>query len=463
MKKKNHSLEELLRAAREETPVVSFTETSEQIERLEASAQRKKRIIPAWLWERAFAFPLAVKHRFHELTDGFSENIATIFYNPVLTRLVNGTAFLFVLFVVFPALIHDTQFASLSQRIASEVSPAQAMEKFADNPRFGTANSVRRSYHANNFNITSKTAQHLAPETIAATTDTSTNTNTSVHTTIVANSTSEVAQNLAPSESQNSVLVRSSEAVSSNTFLTKSTSDKNTTNNIIPEAAQELTFWQRISVEARVATRTEFQSSQAQSLQTQDAKAFAARQQFSSEAASPLQNIALGVMYKLDEHHSIGVEGGTEPFLSSIRVNSFAGIGGTEGMTNPSQRNDSVRISLVVPDKPTITGGGNQPSASDITSTTKNRVWFGAAYQYTLPIVEVLGGIQPLARLTLGGGEIGVVSRAIVGARFLPQNQVSVLLAGEGAGIARQNETLPNNAWEFLPRLGMTLGLSVKF
>jgi hypothetical protein len=65
--------------------------------------------------------------------------------------------------------------------------------------------------------------------------------------------------------------------------------------------------------------------------------------------------------------------------------------------------------------------------------------------------------------LTVGGGEIGVVGRTIIGARFLPQNQVSVLLAGEGAGIASPNPLAANSAWNFTPKVGLTLGLSVKF
>jgi hypothetical protein len=40
---------------------------------------------------------------------------------------------------------------------------------------------------------------------------------------------------------------------------------------------------------------------------------------------------------------------------------------------------------------------------------------------------------------------------------------VSVLLAGEGAGIASPNLFSPSLAWKFTPKVGLTLGLSVKF
>jgi hypothetical protein len=51
------------------------------------------------------------------------------------------------------------------------------------------------------------------------------------------------------------------------------------------------------------------------------------------------------------------------------------------------------------------------------------------------------------------------VGRTLIGAKFLPKERFSIMLAGEGAAVASQLQSV----WNLTPRLGITLGLSVKF
>lgn len=462
MNKQNHTLEELLRAAREEQPVVSFSETAEQIGRLEHHLQqRKHRRGIAWLWEKAFAFPLQTGRN---VADAISN--AVFAPNPVFTRLASGIAVAGVVILLFPELVHDTYFANMSglqpsQNLALQASEAephgQTQPAFPHSPRI-------RKYG-------SQGAQSLALAPLQTVSDSAGNNKPEVTT---PESPSTLASSTVETSAQPVEALRNAAKEAAQLPSQKQTpfakapfvEKPEQTLAAAPEAANERTFWQRLSFDARVATRTSLAApadasagmASATRLQT-----FKAEQQLASEAASPLQNIALGVMYALDGQHSIGVEGGTEPFLAVTPTSTAQ----TDGSGNGGDRNNPGFVGITsTPSMET-----NRPPVTTTIAETRNRAWFGAAYQYSFPVIETLGGLQPLTRITLGGGEIGFVSRAIIGVRFLPQNQVSVLIAGEGAGIARQNGVSSgtssgassNATWEFVPKLGMTLGLAVKF
>jgi hypothetical protein len=156
--------------------------------------------------------------------------------------------------------------------------------------------------------------------------------------------------------------------------------------------------------------------------------------------------------YALSEQHSIGLEGGNEPFLVSVQVNST----GNRGFTGvAADTNTNIAGITGSPSTPRFDANANR----EYRRSSSNRTWFGVAYQFNADIIDVFGGVQPLARITLGGGELGAVGRTLIGAKFLPKERFSIMLAGEGAAVASQLQSV----WNLTPRLGITLGLSVKF
>jgi hypothetical protein len=120
------------------------------------------------------------------------------------------------------------------------------------------------------------------------------------------------------------------------------------------------------------------------------------------------------------------------------------------------------------------------PSLSTVERTTAP--WFAAAYQYNHDVVR-LGGVavQPLARISLGGGGAGAVGRVLAGISLFPEERFTVLLAAEGAAlgaVATSSQTptsqpntpnLPNQqsspqqAFTISSQTGVTLGIVVKF
>jgi hypothetical protein len=153
--------------------------------------------------------------------------------------------------------------------------------------------------------------------------------------------------------------------------------------------------------------------------------------------------------YSLSEHHTVGIEGGNEPFLTAVRFNS------NNGLTAAADSGRGITASL----QPGSTTNPAVKAPDQYRQSSSNRTWFGAAYQYNAEVWDVFGGVQPLARITLGGGELGAVGRTLVGARFMAKEQFSILFAGEGAAVASQLQ----GSWNLTPRLGVTLGLSFKF
>ncbi len=522
MKKKNHTLEELLRVAREESPVVSFSDTAEQIARLEAKSQKRSGF--AWFSARAFAFPNAAWKSIQTSTQSFLDaannaSNAAIF-SPLSTRLVRGVSLAALVLMLFPALTHDVHVGDINplrnllpEHASNQATAALQMENTSAKSNTTISRTTSRT--------TNRTASNHAAYSAFVSNNAVSNTSDNESSTQPVNTATEPSASASGTSTYSSLAEetrRFQERVASEKSLSeKSLAFKNDVNENELKAqptdnpantSTEASFWQRLSVEARVASRTDLASTGAGNgtasaltpIRT-DAQFTSARsildaksqQQFASESASPLQNIALGVQFALDEHHSIGLEGGTEPFLSAIpstRNFSLAQQGDPNRIEsiNVQQPTDGNQpragITSVVTPSTTQPGQGNGGGGMPIGGTidpvppptntaqrtifaeTRNRAWFGASYQYSFSIIPVLGGVQPLARVSVGGGEIGLVSRGIIGVRFLPQSQVSVLLAGEGTGIARQSILSENAAgatWEFAPRLGMTLGIAVKF
>lgn len=460
MKKRISKLDDLVHAARNEAPVVSFEETARQ---LKALAEKRRK--PLWMWlADAWAFPLRKlqglpmpdrKWFAQPLTlvqeiiaNGISAN--GISANGAVVRGFVGVCAVALVLSAFPSLIQDAYFA---ERYAfSTSSTPQNHHSGNDVPlTVAKAKNERGLQAAKRTNTTFAEGQSPAQtssQPVAATLNSDAAVATAAETISHQDLSSQAHENgtvtallqqelsgigaVSPPSKTPSVLYRTPERASAQGTSTL-TSDSQTER--VPQLSEEPTLWQRVSLEARMAARTDLASPLPSSiLPATDAP-----------AQTPLQNIALGVYFALTEHHTVGIEGGNEPFLTAVRFNSTFTTAATDtggvstsllpGLTTPTVKREEYRQS------------------------STNRTWFGAAYQYNADVWDVLGGVQPLARLTLGGGEMGAVGRTLVGARFMAKERFSLMLAGEGAAVASQLQ----GAWNLTPRLGVTLGLSVKF
>jgi hypothetical protein len=426
MKKRITKLDDLVHAARNEAPVVSFEESAR---RIAALAQKRRK--PLWTWlADAWAFPL---RKFQALTGVDWLSGQRTFANGFA-----GACVVALILAVFPSLIRDAHFAGKYQAmpvaIQTSGNTAQAARVQSVRSTHVSTPSRRHKAHpeslafASQTNIVAASADTTSPSSVSSSPEASgvQVAEYSITTALRQQKSRESGFSQPPSQTS-SILRQNSEQVS--TLAAEHTS---ALPSVLP---QEQTFWQHFSLEARMSARTDLASSLPSSLLPAT----------ENQASTPLQNLALGMYYALSEHHTVGIEGGNEPFMTAVRLNnSFA----TTGMDT-----NTVSTSLVP--------SGTNPTArkDEYRQSSSNRTWFGAAYQYNAEVWDVFGGVQPLARITLGGGELGAVGRTLVGARFMAKEQFSILFAGEGAAVASQFQ----GSWNLTPRLGVTLGLSFKF
>ncbi len=446
MKKRISKLDDLVHAARNEAPVVSFEESARQI-----AALAQKRRKPLWTWlADAWAFPLRT---FQVLTgvDWLSgqRTFAHGFVGVCVVALVLG---------VFPSLIRDTHFAEkyFAEKYFAEKYQATplAMQTSGNTPQAARVQSVRGT-HVSTPMSTSSRIHKAHSESFAYASQTNVvaaNADTTSSSSILSSAEAPVAQ--APEYSLATALrqqksresgfsqppSQTSSILRQNPEHTSTLAAEHTAEHTA-ELPQEPTFWQHISLEARMSARTDLASSLPSSLLPAT----------ESQASTPLQNLALGMYYALSEHHTVGIEGGNEPFMTAVRFNSNNGF--TAAATDSGRGNTT----SLLPSGSTTNPAVKAPD--QYRQSSSNRTWFGAAYQYNAEVWDVFGGVQPLARITLGGGELGAVGRTLVGARFMAKEQFSILFAGEGAAVASQLQ----GSWNLTPRLGVTLGLSFKF
>lgn len=448
MKKRPSKLEDLLQAARTDAPVISFEESAQQI-RSFAEKRRK----PVWTWiADAWAFPLA---RFGGLHRKVLADFALPHPQSPWLRGFATACLVMVLVSIFPALIHDLRLHEI--RLAKQQSLNTA-PKLASGESTSLQNAyptllakpIRRHFSTNTASILA----HGAPAPVADSSDVAQEQTGSLavnngatgalhQTSTDVGEREHVRTAFGISTKAPSLLERHQEGTRSAVFAPKTAQEPHET--LLSTETPEPTFWQRLSLEARLAARTDIASSPIPASASQQADASPIN------TSTPLQNIALGVYYALSPQHSIGLEGGNEPFLVSVQVNTtnrgFTGTPGQMGTgiaavpngTNPAHDTQNLR--------------------TEYRQSTTNRTWFGAAYQFNADVIDIFGGVQPLARITLGGGELGAVGRTLIGAKFLPKERFSIMLAGEGAAVASQLQSV----WNLTPRLGVTLGLSVKF
>jgi hypothetical protein len=197
----------------------------------------------------------------------------------------------------------------------------------------------------------------------------------------------------------------------------------------------------RFSVEYRVAARTGFDA---------------------TSGGTPFQNMALGVFYRLSEHHSIGLEGGTQPFALGYRAAAptFSTL-----TTFPSMDTNTTRTAGIQLSNPNTPTGTNTKQEMPAEAQSGILPWVAGAYQYSHDVTEFLGvGVQPLARASLGGGAAGGLGRFMAGVQFLPEGSFTFLLAAEAAVLGRTttDQTLANR-FLLSSQTGITMGVSVKF
>jgi hypothetical protein len=430
MKKRISKLDDLVHAARNEAPVMSFEESARQI-----AALAQKRRKPLWTWlADAWAFPL---RKFQALTD-----VDWLSEQRTFAHGFAGACVVAIVLAVFPSLIRDAHFAEKYQ------ATPLAMQTSGNTTQAAGTRSLRGLHASPPNHLRKKDSESLALASqinvVAANADTTSSS--------LASSSAEASVAQVPEYSIATALRQQkpdesgfSSTPSQTLSILRQNPERSSTlaaehTPTLPSALpQEQTFWQHISLEARMSARTDLASSLPSSLLPAT----------ESQASTPLQNLALGMYYALSEHHTVGIEGGNEPFMTAVRFNS------NNGLTAAADSGRGITASL----QPGSTTNPAVKAPDQYRQSSSNRTWFGAAYQYNADAWDVFGGVQPLARVTLGGGELGAVGRTLVGARFMAKEQFSILFAGEGAAVASQLQ----GAWNLTPRLGVTLGLSFKF
>jgi hypothetical protein len=139
-----------------------------------------------------------------------------------------------------------------------------------------------------------------------------------------------------------------------------------------------------------------------------------------SQTESWFNNVNIGVMYALSEHHSIGIEAGQEAFPQR-----FTGI----------ENNQPVRY-------------GQNPMA----------YWATAVYQ--LNGSAILPHVHPFAQLQFGGAfELGALTRAAVGLKFKPFDRIAIVVGAEGSMLMYRFQ----NNWFQTDKIGMTYGVAYDF
>jgi len=133
------------------------------------------------------------------------------------------------------------------------------------------------------------------------------------------------------------------------------------------------------------------------------------------------QNLGLAMIYKLSDHHSVGVEFGSEVFPQV-----FDG-------TRPNGQ---------------IVKYEQQPSS----------MWAAAVYRYSFDGIGETS-FRPMLQGSFGGTKYGPIGRAMVGMTYSPVGPLSFILGIEGATMAYQYQ----QNWFTSSKIGLTYGMAVRF
>ena len=140
-----------------------------------------------------------------------------------------------------------------------------------------------------------------------------------------------------------------------------------------------------------------------------------------SQSEPWFRNVNLGLMYALDDHHAVGIEGGRESFSQHFN-----------GMTDNGL---DVRIE-------------QNPLA----------YWATAVYQFTGD--PLLPHVHPFFQLQAGGAfQLGGLGRAALGLKFRPYDRIALMVGAEGSMLLYRFQ----RNWFTTNKLGMTYGVSYEF
>ncbi len=139
----------------------------------------------------------------------------------------------------------------------------------------------------------------------------------------------------------------------------------------------------------------------------------------SNAALAIAPNTAISALYRLAAHHEIGIEAGQEAFFQTFRSRNNEGI------------------PFIIEQNPTLS-------------------WAGVAYRYTLFPESML---TPFVHTVLGGADVGLTGRAMLGVRFAPDNRTQFLLGAEASAIVYGHQ----GTWYPTQNIGFTYGVSIRF
>ena len=139
----------------------------------------------------------------------------------------------------------------------------------------------------------------------------------------------------------------------------------------------------------------------------------------SNAALAVAPNTAISALYRLAAQHEIGIEAGQEAFFQNFRSRNSEGI------------------PFIIEQNPTLS-------------------WAGLAYRYTLFPESML---TPFVHTVLGGADVGLTGRAMLGVRFAPDSRTQFLLGAEASAILYGHQ----GSWYSSQNIGFTYGVSIRF
>lgn len=139
----------------------------------------------------------------------------------------------------------------------------------------------------------------------------------------------------------------------------------------------------------------------------------------SNAALTIAPNTAISALYRLAAQHEIGIEAGQEAFFQTFRSRNNEGI------------------PFIIEQNPTLS-------------------WAGLAYRYTLFPESML---TPFVHTVLGGADVGLTGRAMLGVRFAPDSRTQFLLGAEASALIYGHQ----GAWYPSQNIGFTYGVSIRF
>ena len=130
-------------------------------------------------------------------------------------------------------------------------------------------------------------------------------------------------------------------------------------------------------------------------------------------------NAAISALYRISAHEEIGLEGGQEAYFQQFRSVNAEGI------------------PFIIEQNPMLS-------------------WAGVAYRYTLFPESML---SPFLHIVLGGADVGLTGRAMLGLRFAPDSRTQFLLGAESSALIYGHQ----GRWYATPNVGFNYGVSIRF